>query len=196
MRAPTVTTVATAVLLCSLATAASAQELVANGGFETGTFSSWTPVGNTLFQGPASGGGHTGSFGAAFGAVGTPGGISQTLTTVAGATYTFSFWLQLDLGAPFSGEADWNGAAVFSMASATPSNALYNYAQQSFTTTATGTSTVIQFLFRDDPGSWLLDDVSVVGTSVSVTPEPATMGMLASGLLGLVAIGRRRKPTE
>ena len=88
-----------AVLLVSFVVApCGAAELVQNGGFETGNFNVWTVT-------PASSGSllavngslrypHTGTYAASFGAVGTQDdSISQTLATVAGQSYTFSFWL-------------------------------------------------------------------------------------------------------
>ena len=118
MRSSSIVILGSAVLALAAASSASAQ-IVTNGGFETGDFSGWTGVGNNGFQGVASGGvEHSGTFGAFFGPVGSVGGISQTIATTAGDTYTFSFWLQDDGGAPSSFEADWNGASVFSLSNA------------------------------------------------------------------------------
>ena len=76
-----------------------AGNIVANCGFETGTFASWTQSGNTGFAG-VSGGGveNSGDFGAFFGPVGSLGFITQV--TTAGRTYDLTFWLQSDGGTP------------------------------------------------------------------------------------------------
>lgn len=79
--------------------------LVANSGFETGNFSSWTLSGNTAsntlvvengrnlggFSGPVNA--HSGTYSAALGPVTTPGFISQDITTNA-ALCQLSFYAE------------------------------------------------------------------------------------------------------
>jgi len=66
--------------------------IVANGSFETGDFTGWTQIGNTGFTGvecpgaPFAGPGD-GNCDAFFGPVGSTGGITQNLATVAGVRY-------------------------------------------------------------------------------------------------------------
>ena len=61
------------------ASAATAQNLITNGGFETGNFSGWTQSGNTGFTGVDGGSANSGSFGASFGPVGSLGAIADPL---------------------------------------------------------------------------------------------------------------------
>src|SRR5437763_12768139 len=74
---------------------ASAQELIVNGGFETGDFTGWTQSGNTGFTAVTNnpGGAHSGTFYASFGPVGSLGFITQTAATTAGSTYTLNYLL-------------------------------------------------------------------------------------------------------
>ena len=83
--------------LAVLPQAARAQNLVLNPGFETGTFANWTRTGNTSLSDVISNAAtiHTGSFGYRGGQTDTVGGITQTITTLTGHSYTFSYWLKL-----------------------------------------------------------------------------------------------------
>jgi hypothetical protein len=166
--------------------------IVTNCGFETGDFTGWTVVdgsdetfveGSSFDTGPNSG-----NFFAALGAVGSDGSVSQTLTTVPGQTYNFSFWLASDGGLPNDFTAQWNGTGLISLLD-TPATA---YTLYSFTETAVSSSTTITFLERNDPSWWGLDDVSVVATAA--TPEPGTLSgsCLLLGLGCAVAYKRRK----
>jgi hypothetical protein len=169
-----------------------AGNLVANCGYETGTFSSWTVTGAgpTVVEGAGfDTGPNSGSYFAALGAVGSDGHVAQTLSTVAGQTYTFNFFLASDGGTPSDFTAQWDGTTLVSLTNtpATP------YIPYSFTVTGTGSDTIL-FNARNDPSYWGLDDVSVVASTA--TPEPSSLigSLLMLGLLaGCGAIYKRRK---
>ena len=181
----------TAIVLCAAAlfsNAASAAELVINGGFETGSFSGWTQIGDTTFNGVASEIGNASTFGAFFGPVGTTGGITQNLSTLAGQMYTLSFAYLADGGTPSSISATFGGSNVFALTNP-PANTTY----QTFSTNVTATSalTPISFSFRNDPGFIYLDTVSVSSVSAAV-PEPSTWAMMLVGF-GAVGFAMRRR---
>ena len=168
-----------------------ASNLVANCGFETGDFTSWTlaNTNNTLVASAFDEGPNSGSFFAALGNVGSDGSVSQTLATTAGQTYTFNFFLASDGGTPSDFQAQWDGVSLVSLVNtpATP------YLPYTFTVTGTGSDT-INFLERNDPSWWGLDDVSVV--AATATPEPSSLfgSFLLLGLLaGCGAVYKRRK---
>src|SRR5271165_5397298 len=112
MRIKTLLVVAALALLVS-ASAAFAQNLLTNGGFETGDFTGWTTGGNFGATGVTSGsfyvysGAQEGNFYAYLGPVGTDGTLSQSFTTQAGASYTFSFWLAAAGDNPSDFSAYW-----------------------------------------------------------------------------------------
>jgi hypothetical protein len=108
--------------------------------------------------------------------------ITQSLATVAGQSYTISYFvagsqanfLEVTFGSStlFDGTAPTNGATSAS-----------DYVQYTFTSTATSTSTLLAFTGqRTVGGEILLDDVSVIPTTV---PEPSTLLLVGTSLLGL-----------
>jgi hypothetical protein len=180
-----------------------ASNLVLNPGFETGDFSSWNVTlaahGTDL---DVNGVPNTGTSSAAFGGT-TPGSydtIAQSFNTVAGGSYTFSFFLQVNGGSeegesardipaidPIADfQAFWNGNMVLD--SSLGNTGDFDFTKFSFTVTATGNDT-IAFSGYNVPAHYYLDDVSVD----KGTPEPATWALLGSGLAAFGAIRRRAR---
>jgi hypothetical protein len=163
---------------------------IINGGFETGDFTGWTPTGNQDFNGvqcpgPGSPAVFQGNCSAFFGPFGTLGGISQTLDSlIVGNAYTISFAFEPDGGTPSSFAASFGGSLLLSSTN-TPA-APYNLF--SFVRTATATTQVLAFNFRNDSGFSNLDAVSV---APRVVPEPGSMALLGIGIAGLW-VGRRK----
>jgi hypothetical protein len=185
--------VAVTILLC--APMAFGQNLLTNGGFESGSFSGWTTGGNFEDTEVVSGafydytGAQEGNFYAVLGPVGTDGTLSQSFATTAGTQYTFSFWIASVGDSPSDFSAYWDGTQVYS---ATNPDTGANWSQLSFTETGTGHDT-IQFNFRDDPEYIGLDNVSVVGQSGQGTvPEPSSFLLMGSGALALAGVIRRK----
>lgn len=171
--------------------------LIQNGDFETGNFSSWTKTGNTAMAGvPFFGEGSTvqdGHYFAVFNAGNaTPNGtLSQIFTTLAGTTYSLVY----DYGAnggqiqsitttvTDAGNADVLGTQFATLPS--PSGSL---AQFSLTFTAESSSSVLTFTdYSGNPTNstdGFIDNVYV--------PEPASLTILAIGVAGLAARTRRK----
>ncbi len=160
--------------------------LVQNPGFETGNFTNWT-IGNSnndiAFVGP--GVPHSGSFAAELGGEGTLAPVSQTLPTVSGESYIFSFYFGSDGTIPNEFRVSFGDSQLFDSTNIAASN----YTLESFNVVATDATTTIAFGGRDDLGFVDLDDVSVVAN----VPEPSTWAMLSLGAVcaGVVVFRRR-----
>jgi len=76
--------------------------------------------------------------------------------------------------------ASFDGAALLAVSDA-PAQGWTEY---TYSVTATGLDT-LNFSFRDDPGYWALDGISVTQTAV---PEPASLAGLGGGLACLAAM--------
>lgn len=165
--------------------AALCQNLITNGGFETGDFTGWTQFGDTSFTGvcPADSpsqdcSGYTpfdGNFMASFGAVNSQGGVTQTISTTPGATYLVSFFLSNGADSPNSFDISFDGVTL---ASGTDVGFMHWQPFQ-FTQVATSDSATLSFAFYQVPDYFDLDDVSV---EVVDTPEPSSFALLSSGL--------------
>lgn len=171
-----------------------AQNLLTNGSFETGDFTGWTTGGNFEDTEVVSGafydytGAEDGNFYAVLGPVGSDGTLSQSFSDHAGAQYTFSFWFASVGDSPSDFSADWDGTPVLSL---TTPNTGANWSLYTFTETGTGSDN-ISFSFRDDPGYMGLDNVSVTESSGQSVPEPSSLLLLGTGVIGLGGIIRRK----
>jgi hypothetical protein len=183
--------VAVCVVLLGLMTpsALRADNIVVNGGFETGNWTGWnysnnsgylTVNGNTPYSGS-----YAANFGATYNVYDT---ISQILATSKGTSYTLSFWLANTFD-PHS-ESDsadfqvlWNGTSLEDIVTTTA----FGYTEFTFTVTGTGSDT-LSFEGYNDPSWTYLDDVSV-----DATPEPSSFYLLGTAMLLLCGFVMRRK---
>ena len=179
--------------ILSVGTAALAQ--VANGSFETGDFTGWTVSGDTAFVGVCnvlncSGGfaPEDGNFAAYFGPVGDTATIAQNIATTPGDSYALSFYLANPVGGTPNYFNVTFGSSSFSFSNF---GVAFGWQQFTLTTVATSNETPLSFTFRNDPSYWFLDNVTV-SQSGGTVPEPGTIVLFGSGILGIAGIARRK----
>jgi hypothetical protein len=174
---------------------ASNNNLVTNCSFETGDFTSWTVSGDTTFNGvcdvstcPGSFVPQDGTYAAYFGPVGDNSSISQTIATTPGDQYTLSFYLANPVGGTPNYFNVTFGNSSFSF---TNFGTAFGWQQFVMTTVATTDQTQLSFTFRNDPSYWFLDNVNVQQSGGTV-PEPGTLAMFGSGVIGIATFARRK----
>jgi len=175
--------------------------LVVNGGFETGSFSSWGTSGLTCsgvganFSAASGGcvgydgdpGPHGGTKAAYLGTAAGGGVISQSIATTAGETYLVDFFLAIGSAGgsatPNSLSFNFGSATLLSLTNASAQA----FAHYSYLYTATAGSAALTITHGNAPSFFILDDVAV-----NKVPEPATLLLMGLSIAGL-GLARRRK---
>ena len=137
------------------------QNIVSNGGFETGDFAGWNLNATSTQVGKLSGLVHSGHYGAELGQPDMLGYLSQTLPTTAGHIYLLSLWIdnpKNPYGAtPNEFLVQWEGATIYDVVDLPFSK----WTNLKFYVAATNSDSLLQFGFQDDPYFLGLDDISV-----------------------------------
>ena len=171
-----------------------AGNLVQNCGFEAldalgGPPSLWTSgtnnrVQDTSFADPV-GVVHSGNQGLAFGSVFATSALSQTLATNAGTLYDIHFWLNMNDLSNSTVTLSWNGTQIFNQSDLPATG----WTEFSLAETASSDATLLSFGLRQAPSWSGLDDVVV--TAATLVPEPGSLLLLGTSLLGLGLLRRR-----
>ena len=156
--------------------------IVQNGGFETGDFTGWTLLGDTITwqailnvvtNSAYPGVVHSGNFGALLGENGCVATLSQTVSIIPGQQYLVSFWLDnlLAVGCQqFS--ALWNGVNLTSLTNPPA----FNWSCFQFVVLADDTNATLEFAAENDQNYFGLDDVTVIPLPPMPPPPVAITG--------------------
>lgn len=193
---------------------ASATNLVANGSFETGDFTSWSvlypifggvlPATNGTYDGvPINLAPEDGTYFAALSPSGTD-TLSQTLSTTAGATYDITYYLaggesgygQGEFGSSF-GSTTMQTFGLVPISAVDSSTGYADWTEYSYTETATSSSTLLTLSFTGSgyDGYLGLDNVSVTPAATPEAPTTIGLGLMAGlgMLLMVVRAGKARR---
>jgi PEP-CTERM motif len=188
---------------------ANAVELLTNGGFEGGVYTSggntsvpdsW--ISNAAFDSQPgfnhqdnanSSDVHSGSFSLSIGNFDNQplAQLSQSFADVNGATYTVSFWGKT--GGANDPLAFLNVAV--GTAGVTFNETASSFTNGTFTFVGTGSDTLI-ISAQTNPSEWFVDDVSVTGAAVGAVPEPSTWAMMILGFAGVGFMAYRRRSKQ
>lgn len=136
---------------------ATAGNLVANCGFETGSFSAWVQSGDPSFT-TVENVPHSGTWAVLTGPVVSLGYISQNLPTDPGGVYNLTFWLA-NSQTPNHFQVSWDGGVIFDSVD------MPDFAYTQFEIdglVASTDSTELKFGFYNVPDYFAFDDVVVV----------------------------------
>lgn len=178
--------------------------LVANCGFESGSFSSWSVSGNDVpgeegnlygvegtdpFPLPDGTAPNSGNFQAFIAdQAADPTTISQVLATVPGGQYIVSFYLAQQPVGPGTinnfFDVSLGGITVQDLTAV----AVQGYTLYTGKVTVTSSSSTLSLTGGNDIGEFLVDDISVTNT-----PEPGTFFLMGGALFGMLAIFLRKR---
>lgn len=172
---------------------AGAQNLIVNGGFDTGDFSGWTNAGATIGTLPQSGTNNARLLTAT---------LSQTFATIPGQTYLISYFIGHtgnNLFGVHGLAVNFNSVppGIPTVLQAANLQGNVPYAQQTFSVVAIATSSILRFTtVGAGGGRYILDTVSVVQQVPELNANAALLPLCLLTMFGLLFSDRRRQVAQ
>lgn len=164
--------------------AAMANNVVQNPGFETGDLTGWYLTKDKASMLVDSDDPHSGTYAFDAGPAGAEGFINQDFSSLGKNVFNLSFWIdQRNVSGNYF-EVLWDGKQVFQLNNSPQTG--YQEIQISGLQGSGGTDTLSFGFIGVGPKTWALDDVAL-----EQTPEPGSLMLLASGVVGLTGASRR-----
>ena len=170
-------------------------QLVRNGGFETGSFSSWSTASNMSGTAVTTGPLYVdaGQYGAELGPSGSLGFLLQSLATTPGASYLVSCRLDSPDGlTPNEFLVAWNGTNLFDQVNMGETG----WTNLQFVVTADATNALLEFGFRNDDSYFGLDAITVnnvfpatAAPQIAAQPASQTAALGAGAAFSVTASG-------
>lgn len=166
---------------------AKAANLVQNPGFETGDLTDWYLTGDPAHMYVGADDPHSGTYAFDGSPTGGAGYLNQDFSGLGNNQYNLQFYLDLRNTGANLFQVQWDGKLVYQLSNYGTTG--YQLVQINGLPGSVGTDTLTFGFIGNEQTTWSLDDVDLEQMG---TPEPGTLMLLGSGVLGVAGVARRR----